>query len=48
MLREYVILDLTEILTEIHVTQNATVVLLDKESAEGLVGMIQEQLAEME
>lgn len=48
MLNDYLILDLTEILTEIHITQDATVLLLDKESAEGLIEMIQEQLEEFE
>ena len=48
MLKDYLILDLTEILTEIHITQDATVLLLDKESAEGLIEMIREQLEEFE
>ncbi len=48
MLKDYLILDLTEILTEIHVTQNATVLLLDKESAEGLIDMIRQQLEEFD
>lgn len=48
MLKDYLILDLTEILTEIHISQDATVLLLDKESAEGLIEMIQEQLEEFE
>ncbi len=48
MLKDYLILDLTEILTEIHITQNATVLLLDKESAEGLIDMIRQQLEEFD
>ena len=48
MLKDYLILDLTEILTEIHISQDATVLLLDKESAEGLIEMIQEQLEKFE
>ena len=48
MLKDYLILDLTEILTEIHISQDATVLLLDKESAEGLIEMIREQLGEFE
>lgn len=46
-LDEYLILELTEILSEVITTQDGTFLLIDVESAEGLVEMIQEQIKEL-
>lgn len=46
-LDEYLILELTEILSEVITTQDGTFLLIDVESAEGLVEMIQEQIEEL-
>lgn len=46
-LDEYLILELTEILSEVITTQEGTFLLIDVESAEGLVEMIQEQIKEL-
>lgn len=45
-LEDYIILDLTEILSELYTTQDGTFLLIDRESAEGLAEMIQKQLME--
>lgn len=46
-LDEYLILELTEILSEVITTQEGTFLFIDVESAEGLVEMIQEQIKEL-
>lgn len=48
MSKQQVIVNIAEILTEFTIIEDGMFLVLDKESAEGLIDMIREQLAEME